>query len=116
MDKSKFKADDIVEVYFPPAHHCFSWTGLRLKVMKTPKNDRVSIEVIVVRAIAAQPNYPVGFEFNWGGQNALRAFQDNGSPNQIYVDHMFERLTKNATPSELKDLAERLFTASETQD
>lgn len=114
---TKIKVGDVVEARYPETHHKFDWDGFRFQVTKCESNN-----VLWGRVIKTVPTHekilPVGQEFIWGvlSEETLVIVNSKNEPkneqpteNQVYIDHIYERLTQKVTPEELIGLAEKII-------
>lgn len=98
----KFNAGDVVEIRYPADHTHAGWDGFRFRVTGQNQSGFI-VKGEVVKNTPSHPDYKIGSEFPWGEPDALVVIE-----NQVYIDHIFERLTQNATKQELLILAGRL--------
>lgn len=117
MKTEEVKIGDVVEVqYGKVTSNSDTWDGIQFRVTECgPHHARGTI---IKSPPTRKKSNPVGSEFTWGGGTGLmmierkdvagRDDEEEPSPNQVYIDHIYERLVQNATPEELISLAERL--------
>lgn len=111
----KINIDDVVEVRYPADHTHAGWGGFRFRITS---QNRFVIKGEVIKNTPAHSDHKVGSEFSWGSPEDLVVISldpDNPSPNQAYLNHIYERLTQNATPEELLILAARLEAYAKTK-
>ena len=101
---------DVVEVRYSADHTHAGWSGFQFRITGQSQPSWV-VKGEVLKNTPAHPDYKIGSEFSWGDPQALVVISldpDNPTENQVYIDHIYERLTQNATPEELLILAARL--------
>ena len=106
MKKTEINVGDVVEIKYRPQP---SWNGIQFRVTKI---GALFFKGTVVKTTSSQETeYPIGSEFKWScceGLVVVDPENDPPSSNQVYIDHIYERLVKNITPEELISLAARL--------
>lgn len=110
MKTEKFTVGDIVEVRFSQDRWNIAgigWNGLRFRISEIESIYTVRGVVLVAPSdpeLASQ--HPAGKPMSWSNPDVLVIIKE--SPNQAYIDHLYERLTQNATKQELLNLAAKL--------
>ena len=98
---------DVVEVNYPSQSN---WNGIQFRV-KENSSHYYNGTVVKTTTPEQAKVYPIGSVFTWSCSEGLVVISldpDNPTENQVYIDHIYERLTQNATPEELLILAARL--------
>ena len=110
----KINIGDVVEVQYPTQRN---WDGIQFRVTE---QDKYSTRGEVTKTVPSQAKkYPVGSKFSWS-MNCEKALvvvrrvnrrpmpKPEPTENQVYIDHIYERLIQNATKQELLILTGKL--------
>ena len=107
--QSNINIGDVVEIKYRAWPNC---NGIQFRVEEDGVDGVPYYKGTVVKTTPyQQKKYPIGSEFKWSsftGLIVVNSKKEQPTGNQVYIDHMYERLVQNATPEELIGLAERL--------
>jgi len=103
MKNNDCNIGDIVEVnYFKTT----AYNGIQFRVTEGIPHGWKGI---VTKSTSGQEKcFPVGGAFAWAASTGLVVIKHEASENQVYIDHMYERLTQQLTQQEVLALAARL--------